>query len=207
MSQMFRGDSEGKSESSKYSGLSFSGGRGLVIVISGPPGSGKSTLARGIARIFNLRYHSTGEIFRRIAREKGLDVASLDELARMNPSIDLEIDRIAREEALKGDVVIDAHIGGWLLRDLSDLSIYVTASLGKRAERISRRDGKSLEDSMREISSREDSMKERFKRFYNIDMNDLSVFDLIINTDRIDEETALEIAIAAVKMIINKKMR
>ncbi|MEL9929708.1 MAG: hypothetical protein QXF50_02270, partial [Sulfolobales archaeon] len=65
----------------------------------------------------------------------------------------------------------------------------------------------SLEDSMREISSREDSMKERFKRFYNIDMNDLSVFDLIINTDRIDEETALEIAIAAVKMIINKKMR
>ncbi len=179
--------------------------RGIVIVVSGPPGSGKSTLAKKLAMRFKLRYHSTGALFRRIASERGVDVATLDELAKKDPSIDLEIDRIARDEATRGNVVVDAHIGGWLLRDLSDLSIYVTASLETRAKRISRRDKKSFEEAMREIISRENAMRSRFKEIYNIDIEDLSVYDLIINTERINEETMIEIASVAVEKIISLK--
>ncbi|MGC9009698.1 MAG: (d)CMP kinase [Sulfolobales archaeon] len=179
--------------------------RGIVIVVSGPPGSGKSTLAKRLAERFKLRYHSTGALFRRIASERGVDVATLDELAKKDPSIDLEIDRIARDEAIRGNVVIDAHIGGWLLRDLSDLSIYVTASLKTRAKRISKRDKKSFEEAMREIISRENAMRSRFKEIYNIDIEDLSVYDLIINTERINEETMIEIASVAVEKIISLK--
>lgn len=177
----------------------------VVIVVSGPPGSGKSTLARSIAQRFGLKYHSTGALFRRIASERNVDVATLDEIAKRDPSIDLEIDRIAREEAEKGDVVIDAHIGGWLLKDLSDLSIYVTASLETRAKRISERDKKSLEEAYREIESREKAMKTRFKELYNIDLSDLSVYDLVINTERIDEKTMIKIVSAAVEEIIRQK--
>ncbi|MEZ0289706.1 MAG: (d)CMP kinase [Sulfolobales archaeon] len=176
----------------------------IVIVVSGPPGSGKSTLARKLAERLGLRYHSTGELFRRIAREKGLDVALLDELARRDPSIDLEIDRIAREEALRGNVVIDAHIGGWLLRDVSDLSIYVTASLEKRVERVAKRDRKDLEEARREVLSRERATRERFKEIYNINMNDLSVFDIVINTDRIGESEMIDIALAIAKILLKK---
>ncbi len=180
-------------------------GRGLVIVVSGPPGSGKSTLARKLAERFKLRYHSTGSLFRRIAMERGVDLATLDELAIKDPSIDLEIDRIAREEALKGNIVIDAHIGGWLLRVISDLSIYVTASLQTRALRVSRRDNKSFNEALREILLREDAMRRRFREIYNIDIDDLSVFDLVINTERINEETMIEIASVAIEKIISSK--
>ncbi|MGC9148514.1 MAG: (d)CMP kinase [Sulfolobales archaeon] len=186
---------------------SYSSGksRGIVIVVSGPPGSGKSTLAKKLAERFKLRYHSTGALFRRIAMERGVDVATLDELAKKDPSIDLEIDRVAREEAVRGNVVIDAHIGGWLLKDLSDLSIYVTASLETRARRVSKRDKKSFEEALREILSRENAMRSRFREIYSINIEDLSVYDLIINTERINEETMIEIASAAIEKIISFK--
>jgi cytidylate kinase len=96
-------------------------------------------------------------------------------------------------------------VGGWLLKDLSDLSIYVTASLETRARRVAERDKKSFEEALREIISREQSMKKRFWEYYKVDINDLSVFDLVINTERIDIDLMIEISAIAVKNILLRR--
>ena len=95
----------------------------VTIVISGPPGSGKTTQAKKIAEYFGLRYYSAGMIFREIARERGLTLAELSEIASRDPSIDLEIDRRSYEEALKGNVVIDGHLTAWIVNELADIRI------------------------------------------------------------------------------------
>ncbi|MCC6062070.1 MAG: AAA family ATPase [Desulfurococcales archaeon] len=179
--------------------------RKIVIIIGGPPGSGKSTLAKKIAELFNLRYYSTGHFYRRMASERGIDPLELDKIAEKDPSIDHEVDALARSEAEKGDVVLDTHVGGWLLKDLSDLSIYVTASLETRARRVAERDKKSFEEALKEIISREQSMKKRFWEYYKVDINDLSVFDLVINTERIDIDLMIEISAIAVKNILLRR--
>ncbi|MEM1610667.1 MAG: AAA family ATPase [Sulfolobales archaeon] len=181
------------------------GHRCLVIAISGPPGSGKSTLASAIARRLGLRYHSTGAIFRRIASEKGVSVEELDRIAEKDPSIDLAIDSKAKEEAMRGSVVVEGHIATWMVKDYADLLIYVTASIETRAKRVAARDGISIEEARRRIEIREESMRRRFKNLYSIDISDLSIHDIIINTERIDVSTMIKIVLTAIEEIIRNR--
>jgi len=178
----------------------------LVVAVAGLPGSGKSTLAKKLAEKLRLRYVSSGSIFRNIAKERGLTLEELSKLAEEDPNIDRYIDTKAYEEAMKGCVVVDAHIAGWILKDVADVKIFLQASLNARANRIAVRDGKSFEEALNEVKLREASESRRFKEFYGIDFSDLSVYDLIINTEVFNAEETLDIALKAVEFVLKRKL-
>ena len=179
--------------------------KGLTIVVSGPPGSGKTTLARMLASRLGLRYVSIGQLFRDIARERGVSVTELNRLAEQDPSIDLELDRRAREEAARGNVVIDGHITAWIARDLADICIGVIASLETRIARIAQREGKPLEEVRRETLAREEVERRRFRRLYGIDINDLTVFDIVVSSEMFNPNEILEIVMQALRIVAQKR--
>lgn len=153
-------------------------------MVSGPPGSGKTTQAKMISKALGLRYYSAGTIFRKIAEEKGLSLEQLSILATRDPSIDVEIDRRSYEEAKKGDVVLDGHLIAWIVEELADVKILVTAPLRTRVERIAKRDNKDLVAAFRETVIREYTQYRRFIEYYGIDPYDYSIFDIIVNTEK-----------------------
>lgn len=175
----------------------------VVIVVSGPPGGGKTTQAKKIAKHFSLRYHSAGMIFREIAKSRGLSLEELSIIAAKDPSIDIEIDRRTYEEALRGNVVLDGHLTAWIVSDIADIKIYVTAPLHTRIKRIAERDKIDLGKAMRETIIREYIQKKRFVEYYGIDIDDLSIFDLIINTENIDVSETFEV----IKKLIEKFLK
>ena len=65
----------------------------VVITISGPHGAGKSTIAKALAKHFGFRYLSAGEVFRKMAREYGMNIIEFTEYVSKHPEIDFEIDR------------------------------------------------------------------------------------------------------------------
>ncbi|MGC8982583.1 MAG: (d)CMP kinase [Desulfurococcaceae archaeon] len=165
----------------------------VKIVISGPPGSGKTTQAKLIAEHFNLEYFSAGRIFREIAEKRGLSLEELSIQALMDPSIDVEVDRRTLQAAEKDNIVIDGHLAAWIVSDIVDFRIYVTAPLALRVLRIASRDGVPVEKALRETLVRETSQKRRFLEQYGIEIDDLSIFDLVINTKQIGIREAFEI--------------
>jgi len=171
----------------------------LIITISGPHGVGKSVYSRALARKFGLRLLSAGLIFRKMAQERGLSLEGFSKIAAEDESIDRQIDEYIVREARKGGVVVDSLLSGWMLKDIAHIRIYLKAPFSERVRRIAERDKKSFEEAYRETMIREKVEKERFKRYYNIDIEDLSVYNVVIDTTIGDIETIKNVLIRLVE--------
>ena len=157
-----------------------------------------------LAERLNLRHISVGMLFRRIAENRGITLLELSKVAEQDPSIDHELDSLARKEAEKGGVVIDGHASPWLLKGLAHLRVAIIASIDTRVRRLAERDKKPLDEVKRETVLRESMERERFMRIYSIDISDYTDFDLIINSERFSPNEIVEIILQAVKVVIEK---
>lgn len=154
----------------------------LIITMSGSHGAGKSFYSKEVAKKFGLRRISAGKIFRKKATERNMSVEELSKLAEDDRRIDEQLDSYVVREAKKGGVVVDSLLSGWLLKDIAHIRICLKAPLNERVKRIARRDGKKYEDALKETNLRERSEKKRFREYYGIDIDDLSIYHLVIDT-------------------------
>ena len=181
--------------------------RGSIITISGPHGTGKSTYAKALAEALHLRYVSAGELFRGLARQQKLSLEALSARAAQDPSIDHMLDERTKEEARKGGVVIDAQLAAWMAGGLADVKVLLTAPDEVRFRRIAERDHVGIEDARKETEYRELIQQERYKNYYGIDVNDLSVYDVKIDTSLHSIEMTKEIIIDSVRDLLTRKAK
>jgi len=170
-----------------------------VITVGGLHGTGKSSVADAIAKKFNLRRMSAGVIFRQLAKERNLTLEEFSRVAEGNEDIDRLIDDNLREEAERGNAVIDGQLAAWMAGDNADLKILLIASVENRIRRISERDDIEFEYARRETITREGSEKARYLEYYGVDVSDHSIYDLIINTDKYDLENVIKIVFTAIE--------
>lgn len=164
-----------------------------MVTVGGPHGTGKSTYASALADALNLRYVSAGGIFRELAKKNSMSLEAFGNRAANDPTIDQMIDDGTREEARRGNVVIDAQLAAWIAKELADLKILLTAPDGVRYKRIAEREGITIDQAQRETEARELIQKRRYMQYYGIDVFDLSIYDLKFDTSlhTIEETTAL----------------
>lgn len=170
----------------------------MIITVGGFAGSGTTTLCRKIAQQFHLSHVYAGQIFRDMAAERGLTVQEFSAIAEQDESIDQAIDEEQKRRATEGSVVegrITAHLVD------ADLKIWLKAPLPVRAQRVSGRESISPEESMKRITTREASEKKRYLTYYQIDVDDLTLYDLILNTALWDAEGVFDIVKKAVEVI------
>lgn len=173
-----------------------------IVAVSGPHGSGKSTIAKGLANLLDYTYVSAGNMFRKMADQNHLSIQEFSKVAEVNEEIDKQIDeRTVNLANDKDNLVVDAQLSGWLLKDLGALSVFITAPLETRVKRMAQRDGKQLEYTRSETIIREKSEKLRYQKLYNIDIADLSVYDLIVNSEKFDASNCIKIIMTAFKKL------
>ena len=169
----------------------------MIITVSGAPGTGTTSLSRSLAAELGLRWINSGEIFRKIAEQKNVTMRELNRLAEKGPEIDYLIDDAQLALAREAGGVFEGRLSGHLLA--ADLKVALKADIKVRAGRIARRESKILEDALQETRAREESEARRYKMYYNIDINDLSIYDLVVDTGRFDESETLSTVLAAVR--------
>lgn len=188
----------------------------MLVLISGTPGAGKSTLTEKLAEEFGLKRIFASGIMRQIKEEAKLDVERAQKgngfweseqgkqltMERLKDSYyDLELDRRLLEIAEKEEkAIFDSRMMAWLYKGKDAFRIWLDASEQTRAERIAKRDNISVEEAKKAIQERFDADAKIYKKLYNVDIkSDRLPFDLVLKTDRYNEEEVFEIVKLALK--------
>ena len=174
----------------------------MLVTVGGTIASGKTTLAKGIAERFKFKHLSAGEIMRRLAKEHEMDITEFSKHAEGNPDIDHKIDEMQRELVSRYldegyDVIIDGRLSAYFLDP--DIKVWFYTPLDVGAERIMKRDGYGREEAVEKIKLREGSEKKRYKELYNIDLDDLSVYDIVLNTGKWSIEGMTDVVAKAIE--------
>jgi len=173
----------------------------MLITVSGPAGSGKSTLAATLADRLGYDHVSGGDIFRDIAAERDLSPLELNKLAEEDDQIDRDLDRRLRSTAReRDDLVLESRLAGWMAGDYADLKVWLDAPLDVRATRIADREEKSVDTAREETQARADSEALRYREYYGIDIEDRSIYDLVVNTSRWGPDGVFELVASAAEI-------
>ena len=173
----------------------------MIITIGGLAGTGTTTLAEVLSDRLEVPYISAGSVFREMAAEHGMSVLEFSEFAEGNDDIDKEIDKRQAEKAKSSDnLIIEGRLSAFFV-DNADLKVCLVTPFDVRSKRIAQREDKSVDIAKDEIITREKSEALRYKEIHNIDISNMEIYDLIINTDSFDPQSISEIIIQTLKVI------
>lgn len=178
-----------------------------LFTVSGPPASGTTTVASHLSNQFNLPVVSGGDIFREIADDRGMTEQELTKAAEDDQSIDRAVDdrlKLRIEEYIANDylpeedgLIIESRLAAWHAGDDATIRFGVTAPTQTRIERLSSRKGRA--ETPEQMQAREDSEAKRYLEYYGIDVTDLTIFDVLVDTGILNEATIGEVVTAAVE--------
>ena len=201
-----------------------------VICVSRSLGSGGEEIGRTVAKELGFRYADEEIIVRaaekagvspetvaEVEHTPGLIARILESIARTPPSPegwsgaailppntrpDYEslIEKVVRETANEGNVVIVAHGASITLGDLRGvLRVLVTASPAVRSERLVRDAKLDKQAARKAIDESDHQRREYLRRFYKVRQELPTHYDLVVNTDSLASPLAARLIVSAAK--------
>ena len=153
----------------------------MIITLGGLAGTGTTTTAELLSEKLDIPYISAGYVFRQMASERGMSVLEFSEFAEGNDDIDKEIDKRQAELAKSSDnLIVEGRLSAYFVE--ADLKLWLVTPFDVRSQRIAERESKSVDVASEEIIVREESEALRYMDIHNIDIKNMDIYDLIINT-------------------------
>ncbi|MHC1604852.1 MAG: (d)CMP kinase [Candidatus Methanofastidiosia archaeon] len=172
----------------------------MKITIGGPPGSGTTTISKMVMGKFCLEHIYAGKIFRDMAAKRGLTLEEFSAAAEKDDNFDRSVDRLQKEMAKDGTIT-EGRLAAFMV-EKPDLKIWLDAPLDVRVARIAKRESLSPQKVKSMTVKRQQSETERYKKYYGIDIYDLSFYDLVINTDKWDADDVFAIVESAITPLV-----
>ncbi len=179
------------------------------ITLGGRLGSGKSSTVKIVASSLGYPHYSGGDFMREMAKQKGITLRELGAMAQTDPNVDKEIDNFQKNFMETNDsFIVDSRLGWYLAPD--SFKVFLNLDPRVAAERVlkdmkeneSRSTSETtiipetVEEMMQSLESRLESERQRYQKYYGIlDHQDLSHFDLVIDTGVHDLQTVSQMII------------
>lgn len=177
-----------------------------IITIAGKPGSGKSTTSTLVAESLDFKKFSSGDFFRAIGRERGIDVVQANLVAEQEKEIDYLVDQKLRDLGEAEDnMVIDSRMA-WHWMPYS-FRVYLDLDLTVAAKRIianheGRTDEKlpdSIDEYAQSLQARLDSESKRYMDLYEVDPYNPDNYDLVVDTATNNPEAVCKLIVEGYK--------
>jgi len=180
-----------------------------AIIISGMPAVGKTTVSKQVAEALRKPMIGGGDVLKEMAVEAGYTPGGEDwwdrgegmkflRERRRSSGFDKEVDARLIQKAKKGDVVITSYPVPWLTGD--GVKVWLSGSVSSRARRMAKRDALPYSECKKVLHVRDAENHKLYRKIYGIDFGrDLRPFDLVVETDVVDESRVAEIVIKYVR--------
>ncbi len=170
-----------------------------VIRVSGPPGSGKTTVAEKLAKALNYENYYTGDVFRKIAKERGLSVEEFYKKIVAEPELEKEIDKRQTELMMtKDNLIVQGRMAPLLPYNpkFKKINILLTVSMVEGTCRQLLRPenkNKTFKEMIQLSSKRMMEEKSRLFSLYGIiDYLDPAPFDIILDTTGLNPDQVFD---------------
>lgn len=181
----------------------------MIVTINGTPGSGKTTIGKAIAKKYNLKFFSIGQIRRKIAKIFELSIDEFNKIGEKHKFTDIFIDEMIKSY-IKDNAVIDGRLAWYFFN--KSIKILVLCDKKIAAKRIlkdikkNRRKGerkyKNLKEVLKEIEERIKSDEKRYKKYYGIsNIYDFKNYDIIIDSSKLKKQEMINVIIEAINLI------
>lgn len=163
------------------------------ITIFGLAGTGKSLTGKMLSEEIGYTYLSTGNIFRQMAADHGMSLNDFEALSNTTDVYDRELDEKTKLYGLDHDnFIFESRLAWYFIPD--SFKIKLDCDFDTRTSRIASREAKDIKQVQEETSHREDLIRERYKKYYNIeDFTNDSNFDCIVDTKNNNPENVVRI--------------
>ena len=159
-----------------------------IISLAGELASGKGTVSKLLSEELNYTIYRNGEYVRKLAKDKGLDITSFNEYLNEHPEIDRQIEKSAAEYAKEhNNFIIDARLGWYAVPE--SFKVYLTIDINEAARRAFYDEARKSTEKFSSIEEQKEDMERRYKmeneryfRLYGVRKEDLSNYDLVVDT-------------------------
>lgn len=170
-----------------------------IISLAGELSSGKGVVSKILMKELNYEVYRNGDYFRKLAKEKGMNVTEFNEYVKQHTEIDIQIEKSAKEYAKNHDnFIIDARLGWYAVPE--SFKVYLKVDIDVAAKRAfeNQDEEKKQTEKFSTIEEQKADMQKRFKleneryyEVYGVRKEDMSNYDLVIDTTTLTpEETA-----------------
>lgn len=157
------------------------------VVLNGDLGSGKSTVSLLLAQRLGIRRISVGELYRDMAKQRGMTALQLNLHAELDDKIDFFVDRLQSDIAASGEqLIVDSRLAWFFFHDalkvhlITDPTVAAQRVLGRPADTV---EGYiSVEQARETLASRSESERTRFLARYGADKTRLRNYDIVCDS-------------------------
>lgn len=170
-----------------------------IISLAGDLAAGKGTISNILIEELQYGIYRNGEYVRKLAKDMGLNITSFNEYLADHPEIDVQIEKSAAEYAKDHDnFIIDARLGWYAVPE--SFKVYLRVDIDEAARRAFNDEKRKNTESFETVEEQKQDMIRRFKlenerywNLYNVHKEDMSNYDLVVDTTNITPQEAAEI--------------
>ena len=162
------------------------------MCIRDSPGSGTSTLVGKLCEDRGWSSVNGGDIFREEASNRGLTVVEFSALCKNDLDVARSLDTVLRNAMRDpaGPEVVARRLCGWWAHELGlqCLRVWGSGSDEERARRIQNREGGDYQTCLKFSKQRQSDDMERYRVLYDIDLDNMSPYTLVVDADELDAD-------------------
>lgn len=165
-----------------------------IISLAGDIASGKGAVSAILSERLNYSVYKNGEYFRSLAKEHNMTVKEFNVYCESHPEIDYDIENSAKKYAQGHDnFIIDARLGWYAVSQ--SFKVYLKVDILEAARRVLADTTRGIVETYSSLEDASENIKERFRleneryfKLYGVKKDDMSNYDLVIDTTLISPE-------------------